>query len=69
MPNLVLVTGVSGRSLGAHSSMSNKRRKTIEMRDKVQSQGAFSPRAHERSGIETPDLSRERELLKVNVTE
>ena len=41
--------GTSGRSQAAFSSKMAKRRKTVEMREKVQSQGAFSARAHERS--------------------
>ena len=45
--------GTSGRSQAAFSSKMAKRRKTVEMREKVQSQGVFSARAHERSA-ETP---------------
>ena len=41
--------GTSGRSQAASSSKMAKRRKTVEMREKVQSQGAFSARAHDRS--------------------
>lgn len=52
----MLHLGTSGRSQGAFSSKMAKRRKTVEMRDKVQSQGAFSARAHERSA-ETPGTS------------
>ncbi|XP_078349307.1 adenylate cyclase type 10-like isoform X2 [Oculina patagonica] len=43
------VSGTSGRSQAAFSSKMAKRRKTVEMREKVQSQGAFSARAHERT--------------------
>ena len=53
--------GTSGRSKAAYSSKTAKRRKTLEMRDKVQSQGAFSARAHERSA-ETPGTSRALEV-------
>ena len=48
--------GTSGRSQGAFTSKMAKHRRTSEMRDKVQSQGAFSARAHERSA-ETPGTS------------
>lgn len=41
--------GTSGRSRADFTSKMAKRRKTIEMREKVQSQGAFSARAHERT--------------------
>ena len=41
--------GTSGRSQAAFSSKMAKRRQTVEMREKVQSQGAFFARAHERS--------------------
>ena len=55
------ILGTSGRSQAAFSSKMTKRRKTVEMRDKVQSQGAFSTRAHERSA-ETPGTSRALEV-------
>lgn len=45
--------GTSGRSQAAFSSKMAKRRKTMEMREKVQSQGTFSARAHERSAETT----------------
>jgi hypothetical protein len=43
-----------GRSTNLMSSSTAKRRKTMEMREKVQSQGAFSSRAHERASFARP---------------
>ncbi|RMX45142.1 hypothetical protein pdam_00016498, partial [Pocillopora damicornis] len=50
----------SGRSQARVSSKMAKRRRTAEMREKVQSQGAFSSRTHERSS----DISEAKHALK-----
>ena len=52
----ISLLGTSGRSQAAYSSKIAKRKNTVEMRDKVQIQGAFSASAHERSA-ETPGTS------------
>ena len=61
---LLFLLGTSGRSQAAHTSTMSKRRKTVEMREKVKSQGAFSVRAHER----TPDVAGKRNPLEVCFT-
>lgn len=53
---LMSLLGASGRSQAAFSSKMAKRRKTVEMREKVQIQGAFLALAHERSA-ETVETS------------
>lgn len=47
----MILLGTSRRSTNIISSSTAKRRKTIEMREKVQSQGAFTSRAHERTSF------------------
>lgn len=46
-----IILGMTGRTRAEVSSKMAKKTKSSEMRQKVQSQGAFSARAHERSEV------------------
>ena len=62
MASIIIPLASSGRSQARVSSKMAKRRRTAEMREKVQSRGAFSSRTHERSS----DISEAKHALKVS---